>query len=501
MNAPLPLNWLGVYPEIILLVMICVILLNDLFLPQGKRHYTYWLSQATVVVVGLMHLSMLGKDAYPAMQGLVQSDTLGHFMAFAGSAATFVTLAYSRRYIATREMYTGEFYTLSLLSLLGVSVMVQASHFLTIYVGLELMSLSLYAMTALRRDHARSIEAAMKYFVLGAMASGFLLYGMSMIYGATGTLSIEQVFQTLQGGAVQHPGVMTLGLVFIVAGLAFKLGAAPFHMWVPDVYHGAPTSITLMIAAAPKLAAFAVTVRLLLGGLMAYAEHWQQMMMVLAVLSMIIGNVAAIAQSNLKRMLAYSTIGQMGFMLLGLTPMVVGGGTQFAAAGASSALFYLVAYVMTTLGTFGLILWLSGESFESEEIADLSGLFKRSPALGAVMILFLLSLAGIPPTVGFYAKMSVLQVLVSTGNPLYVTLAVVGVLLSLVAAFYYLRVIKVMYFDAPPEGAATVCPSGTLGLPGALLAINGVLVIAMGIFPGWLIGMSRSAIAALGLAG
>jgi NADH-quinone oxidoreductase subunit N len=333
-------------------------------------------------------------------------------------------------------------------------------------------------------------EAAMKYFVLGALASGFLLYGLSMMYGATGSLDIQRVFEVIGRGQA-NPQVLTFGLVFIVAGLGFKFGAAPFHMWVPDVYHGAPTAVTLLIAGAPKLAAFGVTIRLLVEGMLGLATDWQQMLVVLALASLFIGNLAAIAQSNLKRMLAYSAIAQIGFMLLALASGVVSGNTLSGGNAYSSALFYMVAYVLTTLGSFGLILLLSRQGFESEEISDLAGLNQRSPWMAAVMALFMFSLAGIPPTVGFYAKLSVLQALVTTNLAGYLWLAVIAVLLSLVGAFYYLRVVKVMYFDEPATDAPRI--SGERGVQ-ALLAVNGAAVLVFGLLPGGLMAMCSSAI-------
>jgi NADH-quinone oxidoreductase subunit N len=330
----------------------------------------------------------------------------------------------------------------------------------------------------------------MKYFVLGALASGFLLYGLSMMYGATGTLGIPQVFESLGRGQA-NPQVLTFGLVFIVAGLGFKFGAAPFHMWVPDVYHGAPTAVTLLIAGAPKLAAFGIAMRLLVEGLLGLATDWQQMLVVLAVASLFIGNLAAIAQTNLKRLLAYSAIAQMGFVLLALSSGVVSGNTLSGGNAYSSALFYMVTYVLTTLGSFGVILLLARQGFESDEISDLAGLNQRSPWLAAVMALFMFSLAGIPPLVGFYAKLSVLQALVTTNITGYLWLAVVAVLLSLIGAFYYLRVVKVMYFDEPAADARRIY--GERGVR-ALLAVNGIAVLLLGLLPGGLMEMCKTAI-------
>ena len=329
----------------------------------------------------------------------------------------------------------------------------------------------------------------MKYFVLGALASGFLLYGLSMMYGATGSLDLGEVFKAIGTGRINKE-VLIFGVVFVVAGLGFKLGAVPFHMWVPDVYQGAPTAVTLLIGGAPKLAAFAITIRLLVEGMYGLAVDWQQMLVVMAVGSLVVGNLAAIAQSNLKRMLAYSTIAQMGFVLLALSAGVVGANTASAQNAYSSAMFYIVTYVLTTLGTFGLVLYLSTQGFESEELSDLAGLAQRSPWLAGVMTVFMFSLAGIPPMVGFYAKLAVLQALIASNLPAYIWLAVVAVLMSLIGAFYYLRVVKIMYFDAPARGESLVRGHGV----SALLAINGAAVLFFGLLPGGLMSLCRDAI-------
>ena len=423
------------------------------------------------------------------MQRMVVTDPLGHLLGFFAAVAVMVTLAYARAYAAEREMLKGELFTLSLFSLLGISVMVSANNFLMIYLGLELMSLSLYALVALRRDHPPATEAAMKYFVLGALASGFLLYGMSMMYGATGSLDIPEVFKAIASGRI-NKAVLAFGLVFVVSGLAFKLGAVPFHMWVPDVYQGAPTAVTLLVAGAPKLAAFAITFRLLVEGLSGLAVDWQQMLVVLAVGSMAIGNLAAIAQTNLKRMLAYSTIAQMGFMLLGFTPTVVSSNTYSAANGYSSAMFYVVTYVFTTLGTFGVILLLSRRGHEAEQIDDLKGLARRSPWYAGVMGIFMFSLAGIPPTVGFYAKLAVLQAIVTTNVTGYIVLAVAAVLFSLIGAYYYIRIVKIMYFDEPVDREPIVASTEVR----TLLSLNGAAVLLFGLLPGGLMALCAQAV-------
>ena len=484
------MNWQAVYPEIVLLTMACVVTMVDLWVTDPLKRLTYLLTQASLAAVGLLHLVAFnsGSTTY-AMQRMVVADPMGHLLGFFAVIAVMVSLAYARPYAALRDMLKGELFTLSMFSLLGILVMLSANNFLVVYMGLELMSLSLYALVALRRDHAPATEAAMKYFVLGALASGFLLYGLSMMYGATGSLEMNKVFAAIGTGTV-NKGVLILGVVFVVAGLGFKLGAVPFHMWVPDVYQGAPTAVTLLIGGAPKLAAFAITIRLLVEGMLGLAVDWQQMLIVLSIGSMLLGNLAAIAQTNLKRMLAYSTIAQMGFMLLGLCSGVVNNNTISAANAYSSSMFYVVSYVLTTLGTFGLIMLLSRQGFEAEHIDDLKGLARRSPWFAGVMAIFMFSLAGIPPTVGFYAKLSVLQALVSTNVPGYIYLAVLAVLLSLVGAYYYLRLVKVMFFDEPTDLHAIDSTAEVR----TLLSINGVAVLVFGLLPGGLMALCAQAI-------
>jgi NADH-quinone oxidoreductase subunit N len=442
---------------------------------------------------GVAVLHAVYADAGQTLYGfgrMVVSDPMGHWLKCFATIAVMVTLVYSRPYAADREMLRGgEIFSLSLFALLGMSMMISGQNFIVIYLGLELLTLSSYALVALRRDHAQASEAAMKYFVLGAMASGFLLYGMSMMYGATGSLELSAVLKAIASGQVNHQ-VLVFGLVFIVAGLAFKIGAVPFHMWIPDVYQGAPTAATLMIGGAPKLAAFAILVRLLVEGLLPLAFDWQQMLALLAIGSLLIGNLAAIAQTNLKRMLAYSTISQMGFVLLGFVAGVINGETTLAANAYSSAMFYMVSYVLTTLAAFGVIMLLARQGFESEEITDLAGLNQRSPLYAGVMAICLFSMAGIPPMVGFYAKLSVLQSLVASGQVFYLGLAIFAVIMSLIGAFYYLRVVKVMYFDEPVT-ATTVSASLDVRL---VLSTNGLLVLLLGIFPGALMALCADSI-------
>ena len=491
------LSWVVAYPEILLLVMTCVIALLDLGVKTPMRGATYVLALLTLVVVAILtgNYAASGKTL-TGFGGMVVSDPMGNWLKCFAAVAMIVTFVYGRAYSAQRDMLRGgDLFTLGLFSLLGMFVMISGQNFLVIYLGLELLTLSGYALVALRRDDLRATEAAMKYFVLGALASSFLLYGLSMVYGATGSLDLSEVLKAIAGGEATLKGskqVLVLGLVFVVAGLAFKLGVVPFHMWVPDVYHGAPTSITLMIGGAPKLAAFAIVIRLLVEGMAALAIDWQQMLAVLAVASLLVGNLAAIAQTNLKRMLAFSTIAQMGFMLLALVAGVGKDGANMANA-YGSAMFYVITYVLTTLGTFGVILLLSRNGFESEEVADLAGLNQRSPLYAGVMAICMFSLAGVPPLVGFYAKLAVLQALVAGGTGFHIGLAVFAVLMSLIGAFYYLRLVKVMYFDtasqtAPIEAGADVR---------SVLSINGALVLVLGIVPGGLMALCAQAVASL----
>ena len=490
------ISWITVYPEIVLFAMTCVIALVDLGVKTPLRGRTYALSMLTLAVVAVLQLFYaLGGATYYGFGNMVVSDSMGNWLKFFATIAVMVTLVYSRPYAGQRDMLRGgELFTLSLLGLLGMFVMISGNNLLVIYMGLELLTLASYSLVALRRDNATATEAAMKYFVLGALASGFLLYGMSMMYGATGTLDINAMFKAIASGQVRHQ-VLIFGLVFIVSGLAFKLGVVPFHMWIPDVYQGAPTAVTLMIGGAPKLAAFAITIRLLVEGMLPLAFDWQQMLMVLSVGSLIIGNLAAIAQTNVKRMLAFSTISQMGFVLLGLLAGVVNGNTLSAANAYSSSMFYVVSYVLTTLAVFGVVMLLAREGFESEEIADFAGLNQRSPLYAGVMAVCLFSLAGIPPVVGFYAKLSVLQALIASGQTLHLVLAVFAVLMSLIGAFYYLRLVKVMYFDDPITATHVVAPLDVR----VVLTINGALVLVLGLLPGGLMALcARSVLQMLG---
>ena len=485
------LSWITVYPEIILAVMACVIALIDLGVKSPKRTLTYAATLSTLGVVALLQAMYAsgGETAY-GFGNMVVSDSMGNWLKCFATLAVMVSLVYGRPYAADRDMLRGgELFSLSMFALLGMFIMISGNNFLVIYMGLELLTLCSYALVALRRDNATASEAAMKYFVLGAMASGFLLYGLSMMYGATGSLDVNAVFKAIASGQVKHQ-VLVFGLVFVVSGLAFKLGVVPFHMWIPDVYQGAPTAVTLLIGGAPKLAAFAICIRLLVEGMLPLAPDWQQMLMVLSIGSLFIGNLAAIAQTNLKRMLAFSTISQMGFVLLGLMSGFVNGNTLSAANAYSSSMFYVITYVLTTLASFGVILLLARDGFESEEISDFAGLNQRSPLYAAIMAVCMFSLAGIPPMVGFYAKLSVLQSLIASGQSVHIGLGVFAVMMSLIGAFYYLRVVKVMYFDEPITVSTVSAPADVR----AVLSINGAMILILGIMPGGLMSLCAKAV-------
>jgi NADH-quinone oxidoreductase subunit N len=506
-------NLAPAYPETFLLVAASVILLVDLMLPDRLRHVTYALSQLTILVCALLTVGTFNaaeQQSIYTFSNMFVADRMAVVLKLFTYIAVAGCFVYSRVYLEQRGMFQGEFFVLALFAMLGMMVMISSNHFLTLYLGLELLSLCLYAMVALNRDSATSTEAAMKYFVLGALASGLLLYGMSMLYGATGSLEIRQVSDTIASGG-GNATVLVFGLVFVVAGLAFKIGVVPFHMWLPDVYHGAPNAMTLFIGSAPKIAAFAMAIRLLVNGLLPLAEHWQQMLALMAVLSFAIGNLAAIAQTNYKRMLAYSTISHMGFMLLGLLSGIAIGTGAPAPANVpaielyeklleanrttaqdaySAAMFYTVTYVIISLGALGMTLVMSRAGFEAEELSDFKGLNQRHPWLAFLTLIFMFALAGVPPTVGFYAKLAVLQAAVSAGH---VTLAVIAVVFSLIGAFYYLRVVKLMYFDEPEERAA-LKPALDIR---TLVTINGLAVLLLGILPQGLMELCLQSIKAL----
>jgi NADH-quinone oxidoreductase subunit N len=459
--------------EIFLLTAVCVILLVDVFLNDRQRWITYALSLLTLAGVAFVTVEFAVESRVTAFDGMFIADPMGDVLKLFSYGTVAVSLLYSREYLQRNGLFRGEYFVLALVALLGVMVMTSAGNLLTVYLGVELLSLSLYAMVAFDRDSGVAAESAMKYFVLGAIASGTLLYGFSILYGVTGTLQLDELAVAVREVGPGNIGLI-FGLAFVIAGIAFKFGAVPFHMWVPDVYHGAPTPVTLFIGAAPKIASFVLAIRVLAEGLDAMVASWQSMLIAISVLSMIIGNVVAIAQSNLKRMLAYSTISHVGFILLGILA-----GTN---DGYRAAMFYTLTYVITSVGSFGMILLLAREGFEADQLEDFKGLHRKSPWFAAVMMMLMFSTAGVPPFVGFWAKIAVLGAVVDVG---LVWLAAVAVLLSVVAAFYYLRIIKLMYFDEPTD-AIDIQAGGTLR---AVLSANGVAVLALGIFPSVLLDL------------
>jgi len=489
------IDHLPVLPEAIVLVGTSALLIGDRFVKSARRTASYLGAQLILLLAVLASLYVLngtGATRLYIFNNLFVSDAMANVLKLFAYVAVGAALVYSRQYLLDRGLFRGEFLALLLFALLGVMIMISANSFLTVYLGLELLSLCLYSMVALNRDSPTSIEAAMKYFVLGALASGLLLYGMSMIYGATGSLTISEIARQVGplADSTTDRTFLVFGLVFIVAGIAFKLGVVPFHMWIPDVYHGAPTAVTLIIGSVPKLAAFAMAIRLLVNGLLDLAVDWQQMLTVLAVLSMALGNIAAIAQSNLKRMLAYSTIAHMGFMLLGLLSGVVGGNTLNASNAYAASMFYVVIYVLMSLGAFGMLLYMSHAGFDCERLDDMKGLNRRNPWYAFLMLVLMFSLAGIPPTAGFYAKLAVISAAVDAGQ---IGLSVTAVLLSLVGAFYYLRIVKLMYFDEPDQRTAVDGPSEMR----LLLSANGLALLVFGILPGGLMQLCFAAIRAL----
>ena len=481
-------NFIPVTAEIWLLVAASVILVWDAIRPNGQR--SLMLTQiALFVAVGINIGYVAAGNTIYAWGGMIVSDPLANYLKAACTLPVMITLHYSQHYARDRDMHQGELYVLAIFALMGQMFMVSAQHMIMMYLGLELMSLSLYALVALRRDHAQSTEAAMKYFVLGALASGFLLYGISMLYGATGSLDLSTIFRALEsGGPTVNRPTAILASVFIVAGLAFKFGAVPFHMWVPDVYDGSPTAVTLLVAGAPKLAALGMALRVMVEGMLPLAADWQPMFLVLGVASVAVGNVVAVMQTSFKRMLAYSTISHIGFVVLALAVGVVSKDTapkDTAINAYGAAVFYMSTYVLTTLVSFGVILLMARKDFECDNIADLKGLNRRSPMLALIMLLTMFSLAGVPPLVGFWAKLEVIGALLVAGH---LSIAVIVMLFSLVGAFYYLRVLKTMYFDEPAESAAS-----SITVP-ALLAVNGAAVIVLGLFPSWLMITSISVV-------
>jgi len=484
----------AILPELVLLTVTCLLLVISVYIRENATEipgveqdifhtprgvgFVYFFTIILLAYLIFAFVGRIGDVSLVAMNGLFQSDPFSNLLKACSCGAVLVSLIYSKQYLKDRALFRPDFIVLVLLALLGQMVLISGANLLTLYLGLELMALPMYALVAMRHSNEKSIEAAIKYFILGALASGFLLYGMSMLYGVTGSLDLIEIFKIVADPRINHL-VMAFGLVFIVAGLAFKLGVVPFHMWVPDVYQGAPTAVTLMIAAAPKLAAFALLFRLLVNTLLPLLGDWQPMLILLAVLSLVLGNVTAIAQTNVKRMLAYSAIAQMGFVLLGMLSV-------FDDHAFSASMFYAITYVLTTLGIFGLLMLLSRKGYDCETLDGLKGLNKKHPRFAFIGLVMMFSLAGIPPTVGFAAKLGVLEALVDAEHTF---LAVVAVLASLVGAFYYLRVVKVMYFDQPDH---EITISGSAMAKG-ILGLNSILVLVIGIVPAGLMSLCLDA--------
>jgi NADH-quinone oxidoreductase subunit N len=467
-------------PEVFLLAMACLVLVIDVYLPQDKRNLTYVFSQFSLIITLVLLLGNQTDTRVLAFNDLFVQDAMADALKMFIIIISFGVFVYSREYLQQRNIFKGEFYVLALFSILGMMLMVSANNLLMLYLGLELLSLCLYALVAFSRDDGNASEAAMKYFVLGAIASGMLLYGMSILYGLSGSLQLSEiahaVIATTAGQEADNPQNigMVFALVFIVVALAFKLGAVPFHMWMPDVYHGSPTAVTALIGTAPKLAGFAMIMRLMVEALGGLQADWQQMIIVLSVLSLAVGNIIAIAQSNIKRMLAYSTISHVGFILLG----ILAGSNE----GYSSAMFYTITYAMMSLGGFGVIMLMARQGFEADNITDLAGLNQRSPWFAFIMMILMLSMAGVPPTVGFWAKLAVLNAVIDVD---LIWMAIIAVFFSIIGIFYYLRIIKVMYFDDAVENQPLVCGRDMQ----IALSTNGLAILALGLYPAALMSL------------
>jgi len=477
------LNIQVILPEIFICAMACFILVLDLYMKPERRTVAYSLTIFTLLGAIYLYWQGFATDSSVHLNGMFIKDEFSDVVKIAICLLSLLVFVYSREYIRARDIYHAEYFVLGLFAVLGMMVMSSASHFLVLYLGLELLSLSLYAMVAFQRDSSVATEAAMKYFVLGALGSAMLLYGMSILYGLTGTLEISAVRSAVADQAAPDNVILVLGLVFVLVSLAFKIGAVPFHMWVPDVYHGAPTSSTLFVSTAPKLAGFAIIIRLLVGGLEDLHFMWRDMLIVLSVLSILLGNLIAIAQTNFKRMLAYSAISHMGFMLLGILA-----GTE---SGYSAGLFYALVYTFMGLGGFGIIVLLSRAGYEADELEDLKGLNSTHPWYAFLILVFMFSMAGVPPTIGFFAKLSVIQAVVDVE---LTWLAVIAVLFAVIGAFYYLRVIKLVYFDPPAQDTREISASADLRV---LLSANAVALILLLPVVGMIQEMCTSAIASV----
>ena len=465
-------DYLVAAPEITLLTLICVVLIADLFVDDENRTRTFWLSIGSVLAMLLVIDWSAPHVRTVIFSGSYVSDPLSQILKLGATLFVGITFLYARDYLRANDIHKGEFYLLGLIGLLGMLIMMSANSLLTMYLGLETLALSLYALVAIDRNNVTSAESAMKYFILGAIASGALLYGISWVYGVTGSLQFHEIAAAVSSDPSLNALPLWFGLAFMIVGIAFKFGAVPFHMWLPDVYQGARTPVTLYIATAPKLAALALILRILVDGLGDLHQTWSAMVMVVAVLSLLVGNVVAIAQTNIKRMLGYSTIAHVGFILLAIH---TGTGTGYAAA-----LFYTLTYIVAAAAAFGIVILLSRRGYEAENLADFKGLNARSPWFAAMMMFVLFSMAGVPPFVGFFGKLNVISAVVDAGH---VELAILMVLASVVGAYYYLRVVWYMYFESAEDKAVLQASIDTK----AILSVNSVAVLGLGIVPGWLL--------------
>ncbi len=466
-------------PEIFLLSAIVVVLLLDLFLTKPFKQVTYYLTQLSLLITAILAFNLIGEPKIIIFSGSFILDNMASIFKVFMAGSTMVALVYTRHYLTEHKLFRGEYFVLVMLSMLGMMVMVSGYSLLTLYLGLEILSLSLYTLIAIARERAGAIEAALKYFVLGAIASGLLLYGMSMIYGISGSINITDIatFAANSTLASREMLILNFGLVFLVIGIAFKLGAVPFHMWVPDVYQGAPTSVTMFLSTVPKIAAVAMLVRILVDGMGAMHAYWSDLFMVLALLSIALGSVVALMQTNIKRMLAYSTISHIGFILLGFVTGVV--------EGYGAAVFYVLVYILMSMAAFGMIILLNKQGFEADKISDFKGFSKHSPWFALMMLAIMLSMAGVPPFIGFYAKLFILQQVISAG---FITIAVIAVVFAVISSYYYLQVVKSMYFEDSDNEITITAPMDMK----LILSINAVLILVVGLFPDFWMKLSIS---------
>ena len=468
-------------PELTLLALACLILIIDTF-QKENTNITFFSAEFALLIVGILIYNFYPDNELYAFNGTFVSDSLSASIKISICVFTIFALYYSDAYLCEHRWNRGEYYVLALFAVLGMFIMASAASLITVYLGLELLSLSLYAMVAMHRESLQSSEAAMKYFILGAIASGLLLYGISIVYGVTGSIELSVIKQTIQYNQYD-PVLLSFALVFIIAAIAFKFGAAPFHMWVPDVYQGAPTAIVVFISSVPKIAAFTLVFRILGEGALIILNGGQNILIVIALLSIAIGNIVAIAQTNIKRMLAYSTISHMGFLILGI--LSIDNVTQTQSADFSDALFYVLSYALMSMAVFGIIILVGRRDKEANELSDYKGLSARNPWFAFILLILMFSMAGVPPFIGFWAKLYVLQDIINAG---YIWLAIVAVFFSIIGAYYYLRVVKIIYFDK----AETLTAIKATQTYRAVISLNGLAIVFFGIFPGMLMSLCES---------